>query len=128
MKQLVFYHDPNHDLSAGIRTNALSSRVPFMELDLTSGHRQHNVTRGGPLVLIDVDGQVYLEFATTASGQAIATAFAAAPDSVQPSSTPIPADVTRTAEILAMDTSNLAPMNRAILDGIKILLRRGVPN
>lgn len=83
-KTLYFYNDPNDSRSNTIRARLVETGLPFIELDMTVGYRKHNVRRGGPMVLVDVDGEAHTELPMNTSTSEITSAWNSAPSSSVP--------------------------------------------
>lgn len=79
MRALYFYHDPNVTVSAVLRGEVVASGISFNELNLAVDLRCHNAHRGGPMVLIELDGQTWQELPIDATAQTIAAAWDATP-------------------------------------------------
>lgn len=93
-KTLIFYHDPNNPASTAMREAVVASGVAFTELNLASDFRKHNVSRGGPLVLVDIDGANLAELSPNADGASIAATFNA---TAAPAAKPIAKIITKDA-------------------------------
>ena len=117
-KSLYFYNDPNDPASNVVRAAVSTCGVAFTELNLASDFRKHNVTRPGPMVLIDIDGKVYQELPVGVTNTEIAAAWNAAPATMPAVLESAVVSATIIQRPLPLSKPSDAPTNRELMEAL----------